>query len=474
MELGATVCKPTSPNCPQCPVADLCRARILVDYSCKNTETKNRHDESREIEENIENNVDDNSTKKMKILSNRKALKSKITLKYDDASETENENGMIQSSELNSRGYPNCISYFPQKMKKKEPKEIHLYVTVFVKRYSITEKTKCGKIKNEKDEIMNKKQKKIINEGIMPESKFLFLRRPDKKGLLANQWEFPNIVIIPKKSFLPTNNSENMDENDNESKNESGYSAVEKNGKKIDVKKGRNKTFKINEVDDTDDVNDDDGYHVSAAQNFLRGTLGVDWIPHSTVSDDEKNKFVFSGSNLSATSSSSTSSTTSSSSLSRISALKNNVEKGIGTDKKVGEGHGVEEITELESSTEVKEENIDIVTVKRKRSDFIDFKRQDNDTATTINSNTNSKYRLFSSTPSVSLQPIIHIFSHQKHVMHVSLNEIYQTDGQAEDSWESFCGEKREIRWMTKDEIMTAGITTGCKKILLDSLKQLE
>jgi hypothetical protein len=35
-------------------------------------------------------------------------------------------------------------------------------------------------------------------------------------------------------------------------------------------------------------------------------------------------------------------------------------------------------------------------------------------------------------------------------------------------TWTSLCGDKREVRWMTAAEITTAGITTGCKKVLTE------
>ena len=35
MELGATVCKPTSPSCTNCPLRTACNARILVDHANK-------------------------------------------------------------------------------------------------------------------------------------------------------------------------------------------------------------------------------------------------------------------------------------------------------------------------------------------------------------------------------------------------------------------------------------------------------
>jgi hypothetical protein len=46
-----------------------------------------------------------------------------------------------------------------------------------------------------------------------------------------------------------------------------------------------------------------------------------------------------------------------------------------------------------------------------------------------------------------------------------------EIDNDTDFAWESLCGEKREIRWMTANEILKAGITSGCKKILTEVLK---
>ena len=436
MELGATTCKPTSPNCSSCPLAGMCRARILVDFANRNIDERNRINQYAEIRMNTEiGNV-----KKLKSVQKTKAIKSKIILKHDDTStnkdDTEmnspdtkdksediNAKGFDENSGLNIEGYPVCISYFPQKLKKKEPKEIHFYVTVFMEKNISHFKNETEKIKKEK-EGTKKKEKVLENaEDTKLAKKFLFVRRPDKGGLLANQWEFPNFTITPK-SILPTStDAERNDFNANSVKDKEGVISRDV----VNIIRD-SKGNKANEIDATNDHD-----HVVASRAFLRNTLGVDWLPYK----NEKVTSVFaSDSNPSSSSSSSSSSCTAI--VQRVVEEKNQKRKF----SKIN--------SDPDSSARIKVEN-------------------------TRDSISDLKYVFTPSSPTLRLPPVIHIFSHQKHIMHISLNQITQNGGVEEDQpWETLCGEEREIRWMTKDEIIAAGITSGCKKILIESLKILE
>ena len=74
------------------------------------------------------------------------------------------------------------------------------------------------------------------------------------------------------------------------------------------------------------------------------------------------------------------------------------------------------------------------------------------------------------------LAPIVHVFSHQRHTMHITIKEVSVTcAGRGIEA----VGEeilpiiepqvtegKRESRWMSAEEIREKGITSGCKKIL--------
>ena len=114
MELGATVCKPTSPNCEQCPVRNICAGKHI---------------------ESLVSNL------------------SKGTLFNTESSKL---------SKAQVENLPNDVTYFPVKAIKAGPREVVLSVVVF--------------------------QQSIENT-----MKYLFVKRPNE-GLLANQWEFPNVI----------------------------------------------------------------------------------------------------------------------------------------------------------------------------------------------------------------------------------------------------------------------------------------
>ncbi len=127
MELGATICKPTSPSCGTCPVRFFCKARTLVDFL--------------------------STTSAVDVTSKLKSLSTDPT---------------TPAVEEIYRHIPNSITSYPRKIEKKRVKDIFLLVYVL----------RC----------------RSFNGIIGAEDKYLFIRRPEK-GLLANQWEFPNISI---------------------------------------------------------------------------------------------------------------------------------------------------------------------------------------------------------------------------------------------------------------------------------------
>lgn len=139
MELGATICKPTNPDCTNCPVRNFCKGRELAD------------------------------------------LKASDPKKY--------------------QFLPGEVTYFPLKKAKKKQKEVRLLVYV------------------------------MINEQIQADGetvrKYLLLKRPEK-GLLANQWEFPNLPVdIPTESFDKEEDEEvEEDDQNNNSKIQVDFSTM--------------------------------------------------------------------------------------------------------------------------------------------------------------------------------------------------------------------------------------------------------
>lgn len=60
-------------------------------------------------------------------------------------------------------------------------------------------------------------------------------------------------------------------------------------------------------------------------------------------------------------------------------------------------------------------------------------------------------------------EPIVHIFSHEKHTMHVMVEDVEVVDGPDEVR---LTPGRAETSWRTESDIVSAGITTGVKKIL--------
>eukprot|EP01038_Epipyxis_sp_PR26KG_P015567 gene15567-21020_t len=127
MELGATICKPTSPGCDVCPLQSTCHAKLMVDYKKRS--------------------------------------------KQDNYS-------VLSSVDIDS--LPDEVTYFPQKAMKKEPKQVR--VSVCILRAIVRQKANNSDYSNEYSDSSD-------NEVL-----YLFVRRPSK-GLLANQWEFPSVVL---------------------------------------------------------------------------------------------------------------------------------------------------------------------------------------------------------------------------------------------------------------------------------------
>ena len=67
-----------------------------------------------------------------------------------------------------------------------------------------------------------------------------------------------------------------------------------------------------------------------------------------------------------------------------------------------------------------------------------------------------------SAAPTTTLpEPIVHLFSHQRHSMHVHITDVSLEVLNVDEA-----GHLDRVRWMSALEIRAAGITTGCKKVL--------
>ena len=402
MELGSTKCKPTSPSCGDCPLHSVCRARILIDYQkgpkiCTNDEIaptrKSSVGEKSEIKPNFE------------IFNRREIIKTnmKTELQYEINELEENADTKDADIGLSSSGLPLSISFFPQKMKKKEPKEMQVSVSVFIR----------------------KEKKSNLTEKVDPaEDKYLFIRRPDNKGLLANQWEFPNVIYSIDGEVCSSADTHN------------------------NTKSTAKRKMKIEES--ITKISDDKLPLVMST--FFRNTLGIDWRPFSGNTLEQKEEEIKLVSAV----------TSSSAFFLGKRKHESSIPKTFPNDTIAGSG--TIDLTNDESLC---------------NTDKFD----------------NLIARVSATCPCVLLPPIVHVFSHQRHTMHITANYVEVSSGSAISSerssayagrmidpsqpemgsivtsWKSFCGGGREIRWMTASEIIGAGITTGCRKILAEVTK---
>lgn len=443
MELGATVCKPTSPSCTECPLRAACNARILVDHANKR-ETKDNHQLGGSFMNGVNkiNESDSNVPQKKKGISLKKAA---LILDYEidmkDSKIAGVEETILSDTGLNIYGLPLSISYFPQKKTKKEAKEILVSVSVIV--WNIN-----GNQKMHDDE-----------------DRYLFIRRPNLGGLLANQWEFPNIIISDN-----TCDKDDVDFDNDSNKTKQKVKIISESNTELKGKV-KLKTQGSNPVN-TSKTQTETLWGPMPA--FLGGTLGVDWIPYNKNSRG-------------------------------VLVPSSSVEPVVGTDLN-------ENNKDIKLSSTRKRKSVSMVPSTRSDVD----ENQSNGRANELGnmySGRKAVIRVEAICPCVALPPLLHVFSHQRHTMHVtlstvtvqktshckvedskddvikselkkescseskiqdsnskSLNEL-QTITKNDIGWESFCGDKREIRWMTASEITMSGITSGCKKILTEVLK---
>lgn len=66
-------------------------------------------------------------------------------------------------------------------------------------------------------------------------------------------------------------------------------------------------------------------------------------------------------------------------------------------------------------------------------------------------------------------EPLVHIFSHQKHFMHIHLHKVRESPDNSSESMTTTT--YREFKWMTAAEIKENGITSGCQKVLVAAEK---
>ena len=141
MELGATICKPSNPDCSKCPIQNVCYARRLMV---------------------LPQRIMDQDTTNM-IIEN----------------EIDNESKCLEESNVVTRPYidgqPIDPAMFPFKEEKKKIRELVFSVAVL---------WKDGDGDGDGD----------AKEASLHHRQYLFVKRPST-GLLASQWEFPTVLL---------------------------------------------------------------------------------------------------------------------------------------------------------------------------------------------------------------------------------------------------------------------------------------
>lgn len=184
MELGATVCKPTSPDCGGCPLSAVCHAKLLVDAAKAHDVTT--HKKSPE---------DTPVAGMLKLFAKKRKFTEKEDTNVDTLPDIEEVAGpahtavVLEELGCDMALLPREVTEFPRKVLRKKAKELTYSVCV-LRTLSLSHSS--------------------IDAHNESTFRYLFVRRP-ATGLLANQWEFPSIHVA-----VSNNEEANVDDDEKE------------------------------------------------------------------------------------------------------------------------------------------------------------------------------------------------------------------------------------------------------------------
>jgi A/G-specific adenine glycosylase len=401
MELGATVCKPTSPRCGECPVQGICQARALTA----------RHSPLASAVGGSNSNGPTDPATNDAVMDTGPDVKHVQIIDKDP--KVVHPSSSAAAGELGEDGLPLAVTFFPIKVPKKKPREVLLSVAVFL---------------DEKEE------------------KFLFVRRP-AEGLLQSQWEFPNIVLWEEPSAATERALKKGREKDKDKDKDNDKGKGKSKGKGKGKEKGKDKdagdcaeiaaaaSTKLSVYDRREQVpSDPPAALLAALPASLLASTGCLWLPLPPEGNSASSK----------------------GSTAEIKA---------------------EAEAEAEMSEEVVRQPLQTTSVVCGEAPPFAFH----------SAVAESAYR--------SVEPIVHIFSHQRHTMHVTVVPVelsapgvasgHESAAQkttddltaprlSTDAATAASAAWREVRWMSAVAIANEGITSGCKKILTAVQKLLK
>lgn len=232
--------------------------------------------------------------------------------------------------------------------------------------------------------------------------KYLMVRRPDK-GLLANQWEFPSSLVmeVGGRSITKTKKTKQK----KAAGGGSGILGVDTVGNGNDSDDNDNVDDGDDQDDESSNHDDDNGVNDSGASQFAAQQWGQLWTHQSTASKLQS-EFV-----------------THTAVQSFVTHLRDRCGRVVQRDEEQGF---------VMDNTWTKADNVEVLRAK---------------------------------TSCYVSEPIVHIFSHEKHTMYVMVEDVEMVVETPPDEVRLKTG-RSEAAWRTESDMVTAGITTGVKKIL--------
>jgi A/G-specific adenine glycosylase len=238
MELGATICKPTSPDCTSCPLNKICYAKALVDYNSSHSKKSSSSSSTT------------TTTTASSSMSSKKSIKIDSKSKPTGGSNSE----VVDLLDIEDIALPSDVTEFPKKAAKKKPRELHMSVVSLVW---------------------------IDPADAVP--RYLVIRRP-QGGLLGGQWEFPNVTVWDS-------------ETENNKRKLASKMKMKANLSKAGSKgsKGSKSIDKEEEIEEGDEVEEDDDDPLEAPemsesellmklQQYMSDTLGLEIALNSRTS----------------------------------------------------------------------------------------------------------------------------------------------------------------------------------------------